>query len=449
MQRFNIDKVWLNGEWQSDLVIEVDDSGVISGVSGIQDSGASAINLRGPVIPGFINSHSHAFQYAMAGLTEVFTSDFDDFWTWRETMYSIAQKLNPEQLESVAAMLYSEMLRNGYTHVAEFHYLHHQPGGTNYEMPAEMGRRLIAAAKETGINITLIPIYYRNGGFGKEPASNQMRFISADPDKYESLLADTRKGIEQLEFGNLGIGAHSIRAVDSKDLKFLKTLYDGPFHIHISEQIPEVQECIDYHGKRPLQWLSEQIEFDSNTNLVHATHLDDAELRLLISSDAHAVLCPSTEGNLGDGFFRFSEFSSGNGNYSIGSDSHIGLSPMEELRWLDYQQRLSNNRRDTMKGRAGDQLFAKVLGSGQSAVGLKTELEPGNPFNALVLDANHPLINECNESNILNTLIYSGDSTMIAQVYAHGKLRVQDGKHVNSEAYREKMAGLVKSLQLR
>ena len=344
--------------WMENTKITVGDSGVIQAIEPFVEAEKSA-DILGYALPGFQNAHSHAFQYAMAGLAEQHgqSANSDDFWGWREAMYNLALSIEPEQMEAIASMLYAEMLRHGYTHVAEFHYLHHDKNGKEYNDLAEMGNRLVAAAKSTGIGITLVPIFYQKGGFGLPPEDRQRRFISKSTHEYLKLLEASLEASRNYENANVGMGIHSLRAVEGSDLvEAINSSPPGmPIHIHVSEQLKEVEQALSFLGKRPVEWLLEKLKLNEHYHLVHATHLTEEETVALARSGANVVLCPSTEGNLGDGIFPLRKFQEEGGSWSIGTDSHVGLNPFEELRILDYGQRLTSHRRDTFGyGEIGD-----------------------------------------------------------------------------------------------
>lgn len=442
MKTFQFDKLLQNDGWQSNCFVTVDAEGTITSLSSEQPDG-EVEHVSGYGLPGFQNAHSHAFQYAMAGLAEIHPDPTrsDDFWSWRTTMYQIALSIGPEQLESVASMLYSEMLRHGYTHVAEFHYLHHDPFGNSYANLSEMGERLIAAAKKTGMHITLVPMLYQMGGFGKQPQDGQRRFISSTLDDYQMLLSATQQSIKSYDYASLGVGFHSLRAVNKETVR---TYFDQeksslPFHIHISEQLKEVNECMDLYGARPVEWLLENAPVNARFHLVHATHLTEKETTDIANSGAHVVICPSTEGNLGDGIFPLKPFMNAGGKWSIGTDSHIGLSPMEELRILDYGQRLISHQRNqfitSTNGNSGHVGFDMALQAGRAAMG-----HPGTPYfavgqslDAIVMDSSHPLILTSSSPQLLSTLIYAGDPSFILGTITHGQWQVKNGRHLKAE----------------
>ncbi|NVK85582.1 MAG: amidohydrolase family protein, partial [Cytophagia bacterium] len=264
--------------WLENATVEVDENGLIKAIS--KDSEGEVVN--GYALPGFQNAHSHAFQYAMAGLAELHegTGVPDDFWSWRSSMYDLALQVSPEQLEDIAAMLYSEMLRHGYTAVAEFHYVHHDKDGKAYSNLAELGERLVAAANKVGIHITLVPMFYQMGGFGMPAEDKQRRFISKTIDDYYRLLESSELATQASDRANIGLGIHSLRAVKPEDIITVCNDFNGdkPFHFHVSEQLKEIEDCLAFHSKRPVQWLLDNAEVNEHYHLVHATHLDDSEV---------------------------------------------------------------------------------------------------------------------------------------------------------------------------
>ena len=439
MKAYKFDLLLQNEGWQKDTFVTVDEQGVIVAISTDKPHDTAFEQVRGYCLPGFQNAHSHGFQYAMAGLAEIHPdpSRSDDFWSWRNTMYKIALSIGPEQLEAIAAMLYAEMLRHGYTHVAEFHYLHHDQAGSPFENKAEMGERLLAAAERVGMNITLVPMFYQMGGFGKAPEPEQRRFISASLDAYLELLAASDHAVQKYSSARLGVGFHSLRAVNeaSTHAFFDQQKSNLPFHIHVSEQMKEVNECLVHYGSRPVQWLLNNTPIDSSFHLVHATHMTDEETFGIANSGAHVVLCPSTEGNLGDGVFPLKKFQEAGGKWSIGTDSHIGLSPLEELRILDYGQRLTSHQRDQFvnpeNGDSGHFGYDMSLKAGRAAIGNNAAeyFKVGAPFDAIVIDATRPLIGSSSSEKLLSTLIYAGDPSFLLGTITNGSWRIRIGRH--------------------
>lgn len=429
-------------QWISPAFVGVDNSGIIKHLSSTSPSDGFAMDtVDGYAIPGFQNAHSHAFQYGMAGLAENHPMGTrDDFWSWREAMYQCALSVDPDQAEAIATMLYSEMVRHGYTQVAEFHYLHHDKEGHHYNNLAELGERMVAAAQRAGIKITLVPVFYQKGTFGKEPQPRQRRFISKSVDEYLQLFEASKKVIKHYNDASLAFSIHSLRAVDLNDI--IKTIEhmpsDLPFHIHVAEQKKEVADCIDHCGKRPMQWVLDHLSVDERFHLVHSTHLDDDELSRLAKSGASVVLCPSTEGNLGDGIFRMKEFVKLGGRWSIGTDSHIGINPLEEFRMIDYRQRLVSNERNTFDGDAAHYMINEEVVSGRKAMGINSidNFEIGKPFDALIFNAKSPLVSATSLKNLVSTIVYSADSNYNLGTIINGRWVVKNNKHRNEEAIR-------------
>ena len=444
--------------WIDNTKITVGDSGVIQAIESFEE-GETSGDMLGYALPGFQNAHSHAFQYAMAGLAEQHgqSANSDDFWGWREAMYNLALSLEPEQMEAIAGMLYAEMLRHGYTHVVEFHYLHHDKNGKEYKDLAEMGSRLMAAAKTAGIGITLVPIFYQKGGFGKLPDNRQRRFISKSTDDYLKLLEASGETSRNYENANVGMGIHSLRAVEGPDLiEAINSSPAGlPIHIHVSEQLKEVEDALSYLGKRPVEWLLDKLQLNERYHLVHATHLTEDETVALARSGANVVLCPSTEGNLGDGIFPLRKFQEEGGSWSIGTDSHVGLNPFEELRILDYGQRLTTHRRNTFgHGESGDSgTFAinMITHAGRKATGnfSTSYFEVGKKLNTCILNASAPMLAETSKDNRCSTMVYSLDASAITATISQGELMVQNGQHINQHAIVEKFTDVIANLKNR
>lgn len=429
--------------------VGVDDAGTIHKISSEAPDGIAAETVQGFALPGFHNAHSHAFQYAMTGDAEIHPHGIeDDFWTWREAMYRCALSVNPSQAEAIAAMLYAEMLRNGYTHVAEFHYLHHDKDGKPYSNLSEMGERMLAAARTAGIRITLVPVFYQKGGFGLPPTERQRRFISKTTDEYLKLLQASVKSTGYYSLANAAFSVHSLRAVDGEDVKstFRNGPKDLPFHIHVAEQKKEVADCIAYTGKRPMQWMLTNFDMNDRFNLVHSTHLDDSELKGLAASKASVVLCPSTEGNLGDGIFRMKEYVRLGGRWSIGTDSHIGLDPLEEFRMIDYRQRLTTNLRSTFEGNAASYLLDEAQERGRLAMGIKSRgsFVVGESFDAVVYNVRSPRLSTATTDNLLSVLMYHGNSSLALGTIVNGSWVVRNQKHVAFDSIRD---GFVKAMK--
>lgn len=377
--------------------VQTDLHGIITGISAEPMPGVATEAVDGYALPGFMNAHSHAFQYAMAGLAEVHTPGTeDDFWSWREAMYRTALSLDPDQAEVVATMVYAEMVRVGYTHVAEFHYLHHDPQGQPYANPAEMGIRMLRAAQRAGIRITLVPVLYQQGGFGQPSQPRQRRFITGDSEAWLQLFEESANAVREFSGAHLGWSIHSLRAVDPEAVKIIfRAMPENlPFHIHAAEQLREVSDCVDYCGLRPVQWLLEHLPVNEDFFIVHATHLDDSEVVALAESGASVVLCPGTEGNLGDGIFRMKEYVRAEGNWCIGTDSHVTLNPLDELRMIDHRQRLVTHDRNIFDGDGATAMVTAACHAGRRAMGLKHTgfFAVGHPLDAVVYDAAAPTL---------------------------------------------------------
>jgi formimidoylglutamate deiminase len=455
LRYFRFNALLQREDWLSPAYVGVDAKGVVRYLSNQPHPEGSAVEtILGYALPGFQNTHSHAFQYAMAGLAENHPAGKeDDFWSWREEMYKCALSVGPDEAEAIAAMLYAEMLRHGYTHVAEFHYLHHDKEGKPYTHLAEMGERMVAAAQTAGINITLIPVFYQKGGFGLDPQPRQRRFISRTLDDYLHLLEASKNMVHKYPHSRLGFSVHSLRAVGFPDIARTVDLgpADLPFHIHMAEQQKEVMDCLAFCGMRPMQWLLENLPVNDRFHLVHSTHLDDQELNGIIRAKANVVLCPSTEGNLGDGIFRMKEFYALDGRWSIGTDSHIGLNPWEEFKMMDYLQRLTTHRRNTFSGDASKYLVNEEIATGRKAMGtvMADHFAIGQPFDALIIDAKAPLLENTSLQNILSSTAYAGDVATHLGTLVKGQWVVIGQRHIRREAIREKFSAALRYLNNR
>ncbi|MGI4864534.1 MAG: formimidoylglutamate deiminase [Janthinobacterium lividum] len=427
MKYYAFGSLLLKTGWLSPAYVGVNQEGVIEYLSETSpnevDTSIQLIN--GAVLPGFQNAHSHAFQYGMAGMAEQHTPGArDDFWSWREAMYACAETFSPEQNEQVATTLYRHLLRNGYTSVVEFHYLHHDPTGRPYANLAEMGERLVAAARTAGIKLTLVPVFYQKGDFGQEPQPRQRRFISATRDEYFNLLAASRQAVAHYKRANLGFGVHSLRAVEAADVlaTYAQGPTDLPFHLHAAEQTREVERSLAHLGAPPVEWLLDNLPLNNQFHIVHCTHMTPSETTRLAQSGAHVVLCPGTEGNLGDGIFPLVEFAEAGGRWSIGTDSHISLNPLEDLRWLDYGQRLTRHRRNTFADGAGTLVdttfFAGLAAAGRSA---DNYFALGQPFDAVVYDLAQPLLAQAGPAHLLPAIVYTADPSAILGTLVDGE----------------------------
>ncbi len=441
--------------WRSDVRLSVDADGWIVGLeSGAEPAGSE--RLAGPTIPGMPNLHSHAFQRAMAGLAETAGTGEDSFWTWREVMYAFLARITPEQVQAIAAQLYVEMLKGGYTAVGEFHYLHHAADGSPYADRAEMAKRTLAAAAESGIGITQLPVLYGYGGFGGQPSgAGQRRFVNT-PDQLAEILVSLQDKIAANPQAHLGVAPHSLRAVTETSLGGVLAALESldptaPIHIHIAEQTKEVADCEAWSGQRPVAWLLDRFPVGPRWCLVHATHMDAAETAALAASGAVAGLCPTTEANLGDGFFPAVPYAAAGGTWGIGSDSHISVSAVEDLRWLEYGQRLLARRRTLLAGGAGGHngawLYRQALAGGAQALGRAIgRLEVGARADWLVLDAEHPLLAERQGDAWLDALVFAGNASPIRDVAVGGRWCLCEGRHHDEERIAARYRGVLKEL---
>ncbi len=424
--------------WVSPAYIGVDEQGIIRYISSVPSHDAHPVDVvNGFALPGFQNAHSHAFQYAMAGMAEKHdVNAVDDFWSWREAMYDCALTLEPDQMQAVATMLYAEMLKRGYTHVAEFQYLHHNKNGTPYDWRAEMSASLIAAAAVAGIRITLVPVFYQKGGFGKNREPQQRRFCFQSVDQYLSLVQECSTLVKNFSSAHLGFGVHSLRAAEAGDI--IRIFNDGPkeipFHIHAAEQLKEVNDALAFLKERPVEWLLNHLPLSDRFHLIHCTHLTDDEVVRLAKSQAHVVLCPGTEANLGDGIFRLTDFAKHSDHWSIGTDSHISLNPLEDLRWLDYTQRLTTHRRNTFADGAS-RLMNSAFFSGKRAMGLSCSnyFEVGKPMDAVIYNGDSPLLNTAGEEHLLPTLVYTADGSSLAGTIVDGNWIAREMHHKHED----------------
>lgn len=413
--------------WARNVRIEVS-QGDISSVKDASTPGDAEV-LAGPVLPGMANLHSHAFQRAMAGLTESRGSPEDDFWTWRELMYRFVERITPDQARAIATQLYIEMLKHGYTAVGEFHYVNH---------PAEMLSQHLQAARDTGIAVTLLPSLYRWSNFGSRPLAPRQKRFDSDPAGILSVVQVFQR--ETSPDVCVGIAPHSLRAVDPEALREIVASVPptAPIHIHAAEQTKEVEECKASLGKRPVEWLLENCKVDSRWCVVHATHMTPEETCALAASGAVAGLCPTTEGNLGDGIFSLSAYRAAGGRYGIGGDSHVSRDPAEELRLLEYVQRLTARRRNMNVGNVsssvGTTLWLEAAAGGGRALGRAMgTLAPGKRADLVVLDAGHLDVAGRSSDAIANALVFSGATGMVREVMVAGRWAVRDRRHLVEE----------------
>ncbi|PKH15134.1 formimidoylglutamate deiminase [Pseudomonas fluorescens] len=439
MSAFFAERALLPDGWANDVRLEISADGRLTKVEA-NATADGAERLRGPVLAGMPNLHSHAFQRAMAGLAEVAGNPNDSFWTWRDLMYRMVGKISPDQLQVIARQLYIEMLKAGYTSVAEFHYVHHDASGQPYADRTELSRQISQAAASSGIGLTLLPVLYTHSGFGGQaPSDGQRRFINST-EHYLDLQARLQPILAAQPAQQLGLCFHSLRAVTPEQIKQVLAASDKacPVHIHIAEQQKEVDDCLAWSGKRPLQWLYDHVDVNERWCLVHATHADPDEVTRMARSRAIAGLCLTTEANLGDGIFPAVDFLAQGGRMGIGSDSHVSLSVVEELRWLEYGQRLRDQRRNRLyrdnQPMVGRTLFDAALDGGAQALGQPIgRLEVGKRADWIVLDGNDPYMATASEDGILNRWLFAGGDRQVRDVLVNGQWVVRDGHHAGEE----------------
>jgi formimidoylglutamate deiminase len=423
--------------WQRNVTVTIGADGMVTAVAA--DAPADdAERVRGAAIPGLANVHSHAFQRGMAGLAERAGATDDSFWTWREVMYHFLGRLSPDDVEAIAALAYAEMLEGGFTVVGEFHYLHHDPAGQPYAEVAEMASRIARAAVDSGIGLTLLPVFYAHGNFGgAEPTTGQRRFLS-DLDGFARLLEASRRAIATVPRARLGIAPHSLRATTLEELRTLVAAApSGPVHIHVAEQVKEVEDCVAAHGRRPVELLFDSVSVDPRWCLIHATHTDEAERAAMAASGAAAGLCPITESNLGDGIFAAKPYLAAGGRFGIGTDSNILVSAPAELRALEYSQRLALRMRNALSPRGastGRILFEEALVGGGRALDLGiVGLRPGARADIVVLDTDQPAFTGRSGDALLDTLVFTAGERAIREVWSLGRRVVVDGRHIARE----------------
>lgn len=381
------------------------------------------------LVPGMPNLHSHAFQRGFSGLTERRGSGPDSFWTWRDMMYRFALSLTPDQMQAIAAMAFVEMLEAGYTRLGEFHYLHHAPDGRPYSDPAEMSGRIFVAARDTGIALTHLPVFYAHGGFGPTPAGEGQRRFLHSYDAFARLVEQCET--LRREQDRVGIAPHSLRAASMAEIRQLAADFpDRPFHIHIAEQVKEVEDCLGFCGARPVEYLLDQAPVDPSWCLIHATHLTSAETRAIAASGAVVGLCPLTEANLGDGIFPGSDYLTSGGAWGIGTDSNVEITVAGELKQLEYSQRLASRARNVMTagGSVGAALFAAaVKGGAQALSAAEPQIAPGADADLVALT--DPLGPGFATEQIMDRWIFGRD-LRVADVWAFGVHVVQGGEHI-------------------
>ncbi|WP_153100280.1 formimidoylglutamate deiminase [Paraburkholderia hayleyella] len=427
--------------WRRNVLLEWDASGTLRAVTADQiEVPENTARASGPIVPGMPNLHSHAFQRAMAGLTEYRACASDNFWSWRELMYRHVAQITPESLGAIAYWLYIEMLKAGYTSVCEFHYVHHAPDGHPYPLACALSECLVEAAHASGIGLTMLPVLYQYGGFGAQPPRTEQRRFLNDPGHLLHLLSELNRARPETRSLRYGIAPHSLRAVSRDSLQVLLDGFNAdwpgaPVHLHIAEQRAEVDACLDIYRARPVQWLLDHFSVDSHWCLVHATHMDASETRALAKTGACAGLCPTTEANLGDGLFPAAAWLEAGGYIGVGSDSQICVDWRAELRLLEYGQRLGHQQRNVLASahtpEVADRLYRAALEGGARATGRQVGgLAPGLCADWIVLDPDHPCIAERTPQQWLSGLVFGEHgATPVQDVYAGGVRIVENRRH--------------------
>lgn len=429
--------------WNSDVRVVIE-AGRITSVTA-NTPARDGDEKHAVLLPAMPNLHSHAFQRAMAGLTELRGPSEDNFWSWRDLMYRFALEISPEQVEAIAAQLYVEMLEAGFSRVGEFHYLHNDRDGRRYSNVAEMATRIAAAAGETGIGLTLLPVFYAHANFGAaKPRDDQRRFIN-DVRSYSRLLEGCRAAVKPLGTGIVGVAPHSLRAVSPEELTDVAAMAgDAPIHIHIAEQTKEVDECMAWSGRRPVDWLLDHNNVTEQWCLVHATHMTDSETIRMAKSGASAGLAPITEANLGDGVFNARTFVAHGGRYGIGSDSNVQIGITDELRLLEYSQRLFHRARNVMateRHSTGRTLFQSAAIGGALSLGTHPGgISAGAPADMLTLRRDNTALAQRKGDDILDTWIFTGGELLVDCVWTAGKQVVAGGRHHRREEIARKFA---------
>ena len=478
-------RAWLAGQWHDAVLLQADAQGLWAEITpGVRTPPAHATVLAGPVLPGLVNAHSHAFQRAFAGLAERRLpgrgGQPDDFWSWRDRMYGVALRITPEQLRAVAAQLYVELLRGGYTQVCEFHYLHHAPDGSRYDDPARLSWALADAAEDAGIGLTVLPVLYERAGFAQDSLRDDQRRFQGTPASVHGLYrAVQTAGRAHV---NAGVAVHSLRAASPGSMLALMQLMgddEVPIHIHVAEQVAEVDDCVAHTGARPIGWLAREMPLDARWQLVHATHALPAEIDAVAASGAGVVICPSTEANLGDGLPDLPRWLAGAVPLTVGSDSQVCRDWAQELRWLEYGQRLLRRERNVSaapffaapfsatdasaaavsaagaaaaSGSASQpataaRLFDRMLaGSGASAGMKRWGLVPGARADLLVVDTEAAGVLGAPPSHTLDALVFATDAPAVRDVYVAGRCVLAAGRHAEQARIAARFASVMSAL---
>jgi formimidoylglutamate deiminase len=457
--RFWAPFAWIDGQWRNDVVLTVSRNGLWDEIAAdTLPIPPNTTVLTSPILPGLVNAHSHAFQRAFAGLSERRDSADDDFWSWRDRMYNVANRVTAPQMRMIAAQLYIELLKGGYTHVCEFQYLHRDESAKPYASPYQMAWELANAAADTGIGITILPALYERAGFDQTGVGHlQERFVSS-PEFIYGLYKDVVNAKQKLV--SAGIAIHSLRAASRPSIAELLRLVDSedlPIHIHIAEQSKEVTDCIAATGARPIDYLCRDIanrtEPDRRWQLIHATHATHKEIESVASSGAGIVICPSTEANLGDGFVDLSDWLNAGVSIAIGSDSHVSRSWPEELRWLEYGQRLRSQKRNisaspqTREASSAARLFNAALNGGGAAAGMSTwGIKVGARADFLVINSQSASLLGVPPTFVLDAVVFSGNEPTVSEVYVAGTRVISNGRHGNETDVASKFTDVMNSL---
>ena len=447
-------RAWIASRWQPQVLMHIGANGHFSAVTTNTPAPEAATVLPGPVLPGFVNAHSHAFQRAFAGLAERRSGASDDFWGWRDRMYAVALRISPEALRAVAGQLYAELLQGGYTQVCEFHYLQHAPDGQPYADPLAMSQALMAAAADTGIGLTMLPVLYERAGFTAPTLRDDQRRFATSAEQVLAL----RRGIAAARqpWVTAGVAIHSLRAARPESITRLQQALEDeatPIHLHIAEQTAEVADCLAATGQRPIAWLANHVALDARWHLVHATHAEPAEIDAVARSGAGVVLCPSTEANLGDGLPDLPRWLAQHAVTSIGSDSHVARQWPAELRLLEYGQRLALQRRNVAAApdlgldATAARLFNRHLAGGAAAAGFDAwGLAEGARADLLVLDTQADGLLGVPASHQLDALVFATDAPAFAEVWVAGQRCVAGGRHRQQAALRSAFGTAMQAL---
>ncbi len=423
--------------WTHKVRLHIQDGSIVSIT---EESGPQSNDVRVDVLlPALANLHSHAFQRAMAGMTEYRAAGADSFWTWRQLMYQFLNGLNPDHVESISALVQMEMLEAGYACVGEFHYLHHQPGGQKYDVVSEMSQRILSAANRTGIGMTLLPVLYTYGGANGQALSGGQKRFACDVDLFNLLVEEMRAcaGLVSKDT-QVGIAPHSLRATVPEDLtRLVNDHQQGPIHIHIAEQPQEVAEIKAWLGARPVEWLLHNVPVNQRWCLVHATHMSETETVNMARSGAVAGLCPITEANLGDGAFNGAAYLESGGVFGIGSDSNVRISLTEELRTLEYSQRLRDLARNVLvvgEGSVGAQIYRGAAAGGARALNRDSgEIRVGALADLVAIDRKDPSLMALADGQLFDGLCFAASDRVITDVWSAGRHMVRNGRHISRD----------------